>query len=276
MEIKLDYYVASFSGGKDSTAMVLELIKHQEPLDEVLFCDTYKEFPAMYKHISKIKRIVEKAGIKFTELRNSKSFDYLMFEHQPKRKTDKLEGSKGYSWPDARSRWCTKALKVNIINRYISKLSKKYNVFQYIGLASDELHRLEREGNKHKDHIHPLVTWGWDEEKCLNYCYNNGFNWDGLYKLFKRVSCWCCPLQSLEELRNLRTYFPELWSELLDMDSRTWRKFRPDYSVKQLEIRFQLEEERVKQGLCINPRKVEFREALKERLNNYEKNGNKQ
>ena len=270
MKIKLDYYVASFSGGKDSTAMVLELIKRREPLDEVLFCDTYKEFPAMYEHISKVKRIVEKAGIKFTELRSPESFDYLMFEHQPKRKKVKFEGLSGYSWMGPRSRWCTRALKVDVINRHIKKLSKEYNVFHYIGLAADELHRLEREGNKRKDHIHPLVTWGWDEEKCLNYCYNEGFDWDGLYKMFNRVSCWCCPLQSLKALRNLRTYFPELWNELLDMDSRTWRKFRPDYSVKQLEIRFQLEEERVKEGLCINPRKVEFRKALKERLTDYE------
>lgn len=120
MEIKLNYYIASFSGGKDSTAMVLELIKRQEPLDEVLFCDTYKEFPAMYKHISNVKRIVEEAGIKFTELRSPESFDYLMFEHWPKRKKEKLEGLKGYSWPGALSRWCTKALKVNIINRYHS------------------------------------------------------------------------------------------------------------------------------------------------------------
>jgi 3'-phosphoadenosine 5'-phosphosulfate sulfotransferase (PAPS reductase)/FAD synthetase len=268
--MKIKYYIASFSGGKDSTAMVLELIKRQEPLNEVLFCDTYKEFPAMYKHISEVKRIIEKAGIKFTELRSQESFDYLMFEHWPKRKKDKLEGLKGYSWPGALSRWCTKALKVNIINRYISKLSKEFNVLQYIGLAADELNRLEKKGNKLKNFIHPLVIWGWDEEKCLNYCYDNGFNWDGLYKLFKRVSCWCCPLQSLEELRNLRTYFPELWNELLDMDSRTWRKFRPDFSVKQLEIRFQLEEERVKEGLCINPKKVEFREALKEKLTDYE------
>lgn len=269
VETKLNYYVASFSGGKDSTAMVLELIERKEPLNEVLFCDTYKEFPAMYKHISKVKQIIEEAGIKFTEIRSPKSFDYLMFEYQPKRKTDKYEGLKGKSWACSRCRWCTGALKTNVINRHIKKLSKEYNVLQYIGLAADELYRLERDGNKRKDHIHPLVIWGWDEEKCLNYCYDKGFNWDGLYKLFKRVSCWCCPLQGLEALRNLRTHFPELWDELLDMDSRTWRKFRPDFSVKQLEIRFQLEEERVRQGLCINSKKVEFREALKERLNNY-------
>lgn len=33
-------YIASWSGGKDSTYMVDELLKRGEPLDEVIFCDT--------------------------------------------------------------------------------------------------------------------------------------------------------------------------------------------------------------------------------------------
>jgi len=33
-------YVASLSGGKDSTAMVLRLVEEGWPLDLVLFCDT--------------------------------------------------------------------------------------------------------------------------------------------------------------------------------------------------------------------------------------------
>ena len=42
------YVVASFSGGKDSTAMVLRMLEIGEQLDEVLFCDTYMEFPEPY------------------------------------------------------------------------------------------------------------------------------------------------------------------------------------------------------------------------------------
>ncbi|GAI98610.1 unnamed protein product, partial [marine sediment metagenome] len=38
-------YIASFSGGKDSTAMLLRLIKEGWPLDEVVFFDTGWEFP---------------------------------------------------------------------------------------------------------------------------------------------------------------------------------------------------------------------------------------
>ena len=87
------------------------------------------------------------------------------------------------------------------------------------------------------------------EADCLNYCYAHGFDWGGLYKIFRRVSCWCCPLQPLSELRKLRTHCPDLWQKLLYMDAHTWQPFRPDYTAQQLEQRFELEEERAAQGL---------------------------
>lgn len=62
--MKKDWIVVSFSGGKDSTAMVLRMIELGEHIDEVLFCDTYKEFPAMYRHVQQVKKIIEDAGIK--------------------------------------------------------------------------------------------------------------------------------------------------------------------------------------------------------------------
>ena len=52
-------------------------------------------------------------------------------------------------------------------------------------------------------------------------------------------------------LRKLRKYFPELWQELKEMDNQTWGSFRADYSVEELEIRFDFEEERLNQGLSI-------------------------
>lgn len=32
--------------------------------------------------------------------------------------------------------------------------------------------------------------------------------------LTERVSCLCCSLKSLEEMKNLKKYYPELWKEL--------------------------------------------------------------
>ena len=87
--------------------------------------------------------------------------------------------------------------------KFFRELRKQYRVKEYIGIAADEQYRLERERNKNPDHVHPLVDWNMTEEDCLRYCYEHGYNWNGLYGQFRRVSCWCCPLQSLQELRQL-------------------------------------------------------------------------
>lgn len=263
------YYVMSISGGKDSTALGLEWLDRrkvdpeQYPLDEAIYCDTGMEFPAMKKHIDKLEQIFLNAGVKFTRLKSNMSFEYLMFEHLPNRKRPELKWP-GYSWPGPRVRWCTSLLKIGQINGHLKTLEKSYRIIQLTGLAADEQERLKRENNI--DHLHPLADWGWTEADCLKYCYDRGFDWGGLYDIFHRVSCWCCPLQSLEDLRKLRKYFPNLWAKLMEMESRTWRKFRAEYSVDQLEIRFGLEEERAAQGLSTSGRNKEFREALRVRL----------
>src|SRR5699024_10054273 len=107
----------------------------------------------------------------------------------------------------------------------------------------------------------------WSSDVCssdLNYCYVRGFDWGGLYKIFRRVSCWCCPLQPISELRKLRKHCPDLWQKLLYMDAHTWQPFRPDYTAQQLETRFALEEERAAQGLPNKGRA--FYAALRDRL----------
>lgn len=220
----------------------------------------------MYEHITKIKKIVEDKGIKFTALKNKTSFDEFMFNHQVRRRKPEVFKSKhgdatGYSWPTSRIRWCTTLLKTNLIENYLKEINKTYNVIQYIGIAADETKRLERANQQKENHKHPLVDWGWTEEDCLNYCYALGYDWGGLYKHFDRVSCWCCPLKSLDELRKLKKYYPELWEELKDMDNRTWQQFRVDYSVKELDKRFEFEEQRIAEGKSIKNK--EFFNELK-------------
>lgn len=244
---KQKLHVVSFSGGKDSTAMLLGMIERKMPIDCVLFCDTGIEFPAMYDHISTVE---ENTGIKITRVKSERSFEYLMLEHHIKCRngTDKV----GFSWAGARQRWCTSRLKDAPREKFLRPLRKEYDLVEYVGIAADEQFRLERKRNQSESHIHPLVDWGMTERDCLNFCYERGYDWGGLYEHFKRVSCWCCPLQSLEELRQLYKFYPELWEQLKDWDRRTWRSFRADFSVEQLERRFEFENERIANGLPIH------------------------
>lgn len=94
---------------------------------------------------------------------------------------------------------------------------------RYIGIAYDEPKRHEKAP---ANVVHPLYDWQVTEKMALQYCYERGFDWDGLYEHFDRVSCWCCPLKNNKELMQLYVHYPELWRELRDMDNRAYNKFK--------------------------------------------------
>lgn len=54
------YYIASVSFGKDSLAMLLNLIKKKYPLNEVIFYDTGMEFQCIYNIRDKVFDLEEK------------------------------------------------------------------------------------------------------------------------------------------------------------------------------------------------------------------------
>jgi len=218
-------HIVSFSGGKDSTAMLLMMLEKKMQVDEIIFCDTGKEFPQMYEHIRQVEKYIDR---EVTVLKWKYSFDYMLSEYANKK--GKNIGRKGKGWPDSNIRWCTSFLKRDIANRYF----KGKEIIQYHGIAYDEPKRIKNA----KSTKYPLYDWGITEKQALQYCYSHGFNWGGLYEIFDRVSCWCCPLQPLRELENLYTYFPELWAELIEMDKKSWRSFRADYTVAQLTEKF--------------------------------------
>jgi 3'-phosphoadenosine 5'-phosphosulfate sulfotransferase (PAPS reductase)/FAD synthetase len=253
---KPEYHVASFSGGKDSTAMVLRMIERGDHLDEVMFCDTTMEHPVMLRHVEKVKQVIEEAGIKFTTLRSERDFEYYLTTHPAKNRkpTSTYYGLPGYGWPGNQSRWCTRNLKISLIDSHLSELRETHEVIQYLGIAADEDYRLERETNQNPNHRHPLRDWGWTEADAMQYCRGKGYDWEGLYEIYNRVSCWCCPLSTYDELRNTRKHFPDLWDRLLDLDRRQFKPFAHGYSVADFDRRFALEDALLAAGHSIKNR----------------------
>lgn len=232
-----EWHVVSFSGGKDSTAMLLHMLEIGMRVDEIIFCDTGVEFPQMYEHLDKVEKYI---GRKITRLHDKHDFEWYLLHYSSPYITEKY-GVIGKRWPDARVRWCTGIFKRDVTRRY---LKNHENVILYVGIAADEIRRI-------KDKKYPLVEWGWTEKDALAYCYEKGFDWGGLYNIFKRVSCWCCPLQSLKELKKLRANFPDLWEKLLEWQLKTWRTYKPGYTVQALDDRFRIEEDAEKMQISL-------------------------
>lgn len=243
-------HILSFSGGKDSTFLLLELIRRKYPLDEVVFFDTGWEFPVMYEHIEKCKKLCEENGIKFVTLHPPYNFDYLMLEHITRK------GNKGYSWCGGNSRWGT-ARKTQTLDKY-SQQNKGSIV--YCGIAADETERLKKERADFKRF--PLADWGITEAECLKGCYEAGFDWGGMYEHLDRLSCMYCRNKNLKELRNIKKHYPEVWGRLKEYQSKTNLPYKTNgTTIFDLENRFELEEERIAQGLSITNR--EFHRELK-------------
>lgn len=252
--------VVSFSGGKDSTAMLLRLLEEKYWVDDIVFFDTGWEFPQIHKHIAKVQEYI---GREITILHPEKSFEYWMFRREIVARKGPHKGKVhriGNGWPSPTRRWCTRQ-KVDGINKY-TKVKYGKDFAQYIGFAADEIKRTgcgnacsgENKGGSYR--LYPLIfDWDMDENDCLKFCYERGFDWDGLYKHFRRVSCFCCPLQRLGELRILRRKFPGLWAKMLRWDDAIPGHNRGFYGYKtvhDLDKRF-AEEDRwlTLPGLCL-------------------------
>lgn len=267
MENKPDFHVVSLSGGKDSTGMLLMMLEKHMPIDLILFCDTGLEFPAMYEHLDKVEKYI---GQPITHVRAKEDFEFYFLKAPVKRYHLTAFAAQfgmnhtGYGWAGPKMRWCTSRLKDTPREQFLRPLREKYNLIEYVGIAADETYRLARKNNQNPNHRHPLVDWGVTEKDALEYCYAKGFDFGGLYKQFKRVSCWCCPLQSLSELRVLKKSYPALWAQLAEWDNKTWRNFRADYSIAQLTSRFDFEEECIAQGKPIKGK--QFFAELKDRF----------
>ncbi|MDY0219485.1 MAG: phosphoadenosine phosphosulfate reductase family protein [Candidatus Cloacimonas acidaminovorans] len=219
--------IVSFSGGKDSTCLLLKMIEKGIQVDRVMCVDTTKEFPQMYDHIQKVQAMIDPLKIEIVKI----DFDYWFGEHIKTK--GKNKGKIGYGWPDFRNRWCT-ALKREAVKKLQKTIAEKS--IQFHGIAFDEKKRTDN--NEGRNIKYPLVDWKMTEKDCLEYCYSKGLDWGGLYEKFHRVSCWCCPLSRIGELKILYKEFPELWDELKEMDKKSFRRFRSDYSVDQLEDKF--------------------------------------
>lgn len=207
------------------------------------------EFEAIYRLRDKIKPMLDKRGIKFTELHASNSFMYYFAEKEVQKRDGTI--SYGYSWCGGKCRWGT-SIKTRCIRDYLKTLKGK-SIIEYVGIAIDEEERIPRA--LEKGQVLPLVAFNMTEADALSYCHEKGFFWhEGnveLYDIMDRVSCYCCKNNNLKELRNIYLYLPQYWEKLKKMQTLTDRPYK-SYRYKgnvcgtigELEERFRDERER--------------------------------
>jgi len=232
--------IVSLSGGKDSTAMLLMMLERNEPIHSVVFFDTGWEFPGVLQHIEVLEC---QTGLKFIRLYPLIPFDFLMTDRPVRDKKTKQIKRYGYEWPSAMRRWCTRE-KMRAINYYLNLFD---DAVVCVGYAKDETQRIKN--NSRHTKRYPLIEYGITESEALKYCNDKGYYWFGLYEHFDRVSCFCCPLQKLSNIRILRKRYPAPWAKMLKMESlkkTNTTGFRGYKSVHDLDRRFAEEDKQTR------------------------------
>ena len=186
--------VVALSGGKDSTAMLHLMIERGEPIHKVyaFVCDW--DFPQMHDHF---KQIENNTGLHIEKICHYRRFDDLL---------------RYYGWPKSSGGWCT-ACKRDAAIKY--ERAVKTDVV-CIGFTTDEKQRATRPSIQAKRKWtvrYPLIEWGISEAQALQYCYDLGYTWEGLYQTFNRVSCFCCPKAGKRRIAILQEKFPSLYME---------------------------------------------------------------
>ncbi len=211
-------YIASWSGGKDSTASIILAHEHGEPLDLIIFSEVMfdknisGELP---EHIDFIKNkaipVFESWGYEVKILHSDKTF--LDCFYHIVQKSQKNKGKRqGFPFPGMCK--INDRCKTKPLDRYFKNYPGEYT--KYIGIAKDEPKRKKRI-NKADNKVSLLQKYGYTEHMAFDLCKKYDLL-SPIYEFAPRGGCWFCPNAKYRELRHLRTEHKDLWDKLLVLE----------------------------------------------------------
>lgn len=200
----------SYSGGKDSSAMLLMLLEKGYPVNSIDFMDSDYEYPEVYEYIDKIDVFVNKNyGKTVNHLHLKPEWEFQKWFYG-KFETGQFAGvMRGF--PRVRGRCYLSRQKGRTLDRY------DRTSFRYIGIGWNEKHR-ETDNPRL---LYPLIEWEVTEDQCVEYLKEKDLL-PTHKKYYTRSGCWWCPKQSMTSARSIFVRHPDLWEQI-----KVWEKESP-------------------------------------------------
>lgn len=168
-------YIASFSGGKDSTATIILAHEHNEPLDKIIFSEVMfdknisGELPEHIDFIlNKCKPLFEGWGYEVKILHSE--YTYMdCFNHITTRSRKPERNGKRNGFPMVGRCIINDRCKIKPIKDFIKTKDPK-QITQYLGIAIDEPKRLERLKDEKTIRISLLEKYRYTEKMAYELC----------------------------------------------------------------------------------------------------------
>jgi phosphoadenosine phosphosulfate reductase len=183
----------SFSGGKDSLATLLLVLKIAKP--RVMFIDTGVEFPETLEYV---KRISKSLGLELIRADAGERF-WRGFE---------VFGMSGRDY-----RWCCKVCKLGASAKIVPG-----EFLNFIGQRRFESETRRKSGRIWRNSFLPKQVsaspiQNWNALLVWLFLMKEGVEVNPLYRLgLERIGCWVCPSSSMAEIELLKEMHPNLWN----------------------------------------------------------------
>ena len=200
-------HILSLSGGKDSTALAIYM-RDRVPDIEYVFSDTGDELPETYEYLDRLEAFL---GQRVIRLNPDRPFSHYL---------DIYRGV----LPDARTRWCTRMLKLKPFERYVGDDI----AINYVGIRWDE----NRSGYiSHKPNItscYPFIEDSLGRDDVFRILESSGIGLPAYYRWRSRSGCYFCFFQQKIEWVGLLENHPDRFDRASDYekwDARSQRRF---------------------------------------------------
>ena len=215
LNTKIDQFIASFSGGKDSQ-VTLDLVSRVIPPDDfmVIYSDTGMEIPSSLEIWEKTKKY-------YTSL-----YPQLKFHLAQNPQKDTVELWEKFGLPSRIHRWCCTVTKTAPLYRDLKHLKgngKQPNVLVFEGVRAEESSKREaydRIGKqvKHNNVINTRPIFFWSLTEIFLYLFSRNLAINQGYRIgLSRVGCIVCPFSSDWNERIARKVYPEKMEPFLNV-----------------------------------------------------------
>ena len=191
----------NYGGGVNSTAMAVLILSDDNYAEyrdglRTVFCDTKAELPETLCYVQYFNGwLRHNYGLNIETLSSDGLLNYC-------KRLNMI--------PSRRFKWCTRKFKGDLIDAWAEKNGLDVCL---VGYDAGESHRAERADGYVSRNRYPLIDAGLDRAACVELIKSVGL------RLPNRSGCFCCPHANKARFEDLRTYHPELFDYVCEMEA---------------------------------------------------------